>query len=427
MDKEYRTDREYSPSEIFRFNLNMWWLAGLFGLVCAALLGGYKAVSLEPYLEEHLYVERTQIQAALFLSNYSEGSPGERANNIMRMAKSNRAYQAFCKKTSDAPGLEEYREAFQMEQTEASDVVSLTVTYPVSFENFALDGEEDAYLFAENLIAVIGEIAEEMIGQPCVGVLDEPYVVRGQEKLQSYSISRTGYRNGVFKAATAGFLLGIFVEVVLYSLFLLLSRRPVNAEEVRRCLDMAVIGVVKREGDSRAALERAALLFGQESSGCERICCLPVGLDGSGTAKMLAGSIAREQKKTLLVDLADGSGGEHALSAYVLGKADRVRPLSADPYLDIVCRDQSAEEGFAIAGNRRFAAWLDEMDGVYDCIVVNGGDLAAGAEGYAAAKLCQKSFVACRRKAVSTELLSQVRNTAGADAAAVSGVLIYEY
>ena len=387
MDKEYRTDREYGPSEIFRFHLKMWWLAGLLGLVCAAVLGGYKYVSLEPYLEEHLYVEQTQIQAALFLSNYSEGSAGERANNIMRMAKSNRAYRAFCRNTGYTLTLEEYREAFQMEQTEASDVVSLSVVYPAAFEAFGIDGEEDALAFAGSLIAVMKEVAEEMINEPCVGILDEPYAVSVRVKQQGYSLSRAEYRNGILKAATAGFLLGVLVEVVLYSFWLILSRRPVNADEVRTCLDTAVIDVVKKEAEKRTGAEKTALFLSQGPSGCARVCCLPAGVDGSETAQMLAECLAGEQKKTLFIDLTPRKGGKNALSAYILGAAGQVQPLSVNPYLDIVCRDVSVEAGMTIAGNRKFASYLDEMDGRYDCIVINGGDLAERAEGYAAAKL----------------------------------------
>ncbi len=427
MDKEYRTDREYSPSEIFRFNLKMWWLAGLLGLVCAAVLGGYKYVSLEPYLEEHLYVEQTQIQAALFLSNYSEGSAGERANNIMRMAKSNRAYQAFCRNTGYVLTLEEYQDIFQMEQTEASDVVSLSVVYPAACETFGLEGEEEALVFAGSLIAVIQEVAEEMIKEPCVGILDEPYAVSHRVKLQGYSLSRAEYMNGILKASTAGFFLGVLVEVVLYSFCLILSRRPVNADEVRTCLDTAVIDVVKEETDRRTGAEKAALFLRQGTSDCNRVCCLPVGIDGSETAKMLAESFAREQRRTLFVDLSPRKGGENTVSAYIMGTAERVLPLSVNPYLDIVSRDISQEAGMTIAGNKRFASYLDEMDGAYDCIVINGGDLAERAEGYVAAKLCTKVFVVCARKAVKCETLYRVRNTAETDAIAINGVLIYEY
>ncbi len=208
MKKEYRMDREYSPTELIRYHLKMWWLALIFGLICAAMLGGYKYASLKPFLEDNLYEDRMQVRAALFVSNYSEGSVGERANNVIRMAKSNRAYRAFCEETENAPAFGDYQEAFELEQSEASDVLTLYVTYPSAGEEPALSGEEEALAFAESLIAVIGRVSEEMTGADCISVLDAPYVTQEVVKVRSFSVSAGELSGGVFKAATGDFCSG---------------------------------------------------------------------------------------------------------------------------------------------------------------------------------------------------------------------------
>jgi len=426
MKKEYRMDREYSPTELIRYHLKMWWLALIFGLICAAMLGGYKYASLKPFLEDNLYEDRMQVRAALFVSNYSEGSVGERANNVIRMAKSNRAYRAFCEETENAPAFGDYQEAFELEQSEASDVLTLYVTYPSAGEEPALSGEEEALAFAESLIAVIGRVSEEMTGADCISVLDAPYVTQEVVKVRSFSVSAGELSGGVFKAATAGLLLGVIVEVVCYSLWMLLCRRPKDAEEIRKSLDTAVIGVTGDGKDKKAVFGQAALYLKDDAVPCNRICCLPVGCPDAGVAETLAQRYAGEQKKTLLIDLADGRGGAHSISRFLLGQEKTAEPQKISEYLDAVCRDAEAEQGMDPVCSRRFAGYLDEMSSCYECIVIGSRDAGADAEGFAAAKLCGKVFVACGRKSVKTETLYAVRNAAELNDITIDGVLVYE-
>ena len=68
-----------------------------------------------------------------------------------------------------------------------------------------------------------------MIGADCVSVLDEPYVTQEIVKMQSYSISEDDFKRSIMKAVTAGVLLGIIVEIVLYTFWMLIYRKPKNA------------------------------------------------------------------------------------------------------------------------------------------------------------------------------------------------------
>ena len=62
----------------------------------------------------------------------------------------------------------------------------------------------------------------------------------------------------------------------------------------------------------------------------------------------------------------------------------------------------------------------------YECIVINSEDVSQSAEAYAAAKLCNKSFVACGRKTVKNESLYRAKNTANVNDIHIDGVLVYE-
>ena len=135
------------------------------------------------------------------------------------------------------------------------------------------------------------------------------------------------------------------------------------------------------------------------------------------------------KKKTLYIDLAvnEGNGEEaHSISSYILGEADHVEPLAMNGYLDSVSRNPAAEKGLDIAGNKRFAAFVDEMSQKYECIVINSTDAAKAAEAYSVSKLCNKTFVVCGRRNVKNEVLYRAKNTADVNGIHVDGVLIYE-
>lgn len=427
MNKEYKVDKEYSLVEIVRYNLRMWWLAVIFAFLCAGMLGGYKYASLHQYVENEMYSDKVQVRTALFMSNFSEGSVVERANNIIKISKSSRAYQNFCEITGYVLTMDEYQKLFDLEQTEASDVVTVYITYPAAYGDFAIMEEQDAIDFAEGLIETIDQTSREMIGETCVSVLDEPYMTREVQKMETYSITQEDFKKAILKAVTAGVLLGIIVEVVLYTFWMLMYKKPKNAEEIRECMDAAVIDVFTNGKDNEEAFKKVAMFLKDDTIKCNRVSCLNVQSPKKDAALKLAMSFANEQKKTLYIDLTADAGEEkNSVSNYILGEAKEVNPLQMNPYLDSVCRSPEKENGMNIVGNSRFSMYMDEMSKSYDCIVVNSADVTEAADGYIAAKLCNKTFVVCGRKNVKNEILYKVKNTAEVNGVVINGVLIYE-
>lgn len=429
MSKEYKVEREYSFAEIVRYNLRKWWLAVIFAVLCAAALGGYKYHSLKPYVENEAFSEKFQVQASLFVSDYSDENTVERAGNIIKIASSSKAYEKFCENTDYVLPLDNYQNVFKLDQTEVSDVVTVYVTYPVSYGEFALADEQSALTFTEALLKNTIQVADEVIGKKSVTLLDAPHSTHEVEKLQSYMITNDDFEKAVRKGIAAGVLLGIIVEVVLYTVWMLLYKKPKNAEEIRQCMDADIIDVIKNGRDDEEIFRKVALYLKNDENTCNRISCLSVKNPKTDTALKLALSYANEQKKTLYVDLTGTSADadeKSSISAYVLGKADSVTPHVMNAYLDSVHRNEAEEKDMNIAGNKRFAAYLDEMCQKYECIVINTADVTKAADGYIVSALCDRTVAVCGRKAVNNETLYKVKNTAAVNGIEISGVLVYE-
>ncbi len=429
MSKEYKVDKEYSFVEIVRYNLRMWWLAAIMAVLCAAALGGYKYISTHQYVENEMYENKQQIVASLFVSDYSDASVVERVGNVMKIAKSSRTYERFCQITGYDITLNEYLQLFDVQQGETSGIASFYVTFPAEAGNATLADEAIATKFVQGVLEATIQTSEEVIGVSGVSVLDAPYATSEIVKLKTYTISEEDFRKGVMKAVTAGVLLGIIVEIVFYTFWMLIYRKPKNAEEVRECLDANIIDVLKEGEDNENAFKKVALYLKDEEASCNKINCITLQCQKKDAALKLAMSYANEQKKTLYVDLSANEGtGENAnsISAYVLGEKDTVQPATMNAYLDSVCRNQKEENGLDIAGNKKFAAFIDEMSSKYECIVINSPDVTRNAEGYVAAKLCDKTFVVCGRKTVKNETLYRAKNTADVNGIRIDGVLIYE-
>lgn len=429
MSKEYRVDKEYSIAEIIRYNLKMWWIAAILAILCAGALGGYKYTTLHPYVEQEIYDNTQQVVAALFVSEYNDADSGSRVNNVRKIAASNRAYTNFKEITGYDLTVQEYQNIFDSEQGESSDVVYFYVTFPGNYGNFSISEETDAINFMDALIATTAQTCKELLGEECLSVLDAPYTTSEITKLKSYSITQEDFERAVFKAVTAGVLLGIIVEVVCYTFWMLLYRKPKNAEEIRECLDVDVIDVWKEGADNEEAFKKVALFLKEDEASCNKVNCLNLQCPKKDTALKLAMSYANEQKKTLYIDLAvnEGNGEDaHSISSYIIGESDHVEPLKMNNYLDSVSRNPAAEKGLDIAGNKRFAEFVDEMSGKYACIVINSTDVSRAAEAYSVAKLCNKTFVVCGRKTVKNETLYRAKNTADVNGIHIDGVLIYE-
>lgn len=427
MSREYKVDKEYSFVEILRYNLRMWWLAVIMAVVCAAALGGYKYTALHQYVENEIYENKQQVVASLFVSDYSGASVVERVGNVIKIAKSSRAHEKFCEEMNTTLTMDEYTSLFEVIQGEASGVASIYVTYPAAVGNVTIMDEETAAKFAKGVMNATMEVSKDVIGTDCVSVLDDPYATQEVVEIENYSISEDDFQKAVMKAVTAGVLLGIIVEVVFYTFWMLLYKKPKNAEEIRECFDANVIDVLKKDMDNEEAFKKVALYLDDVETSCNKISCISVHCPKKDAALKLAMSYANEQKKTLYVDLASEDGGnENSISEYVLGKATEVKPSQMNDYLDFVCRSQSKEAGMDIAGNKNFVRLIENMSTKYACIVINSRDAEESADAYTAAKLCNKTFVACGRKTVNNETLYRVKNTADVNGIRIDGVLIYD-
>lgn len=433
MNQEYRLDKEYTVLEIIRYNLKKWWLALICAAICAAALGGYKMVSLYPYLEKDAYENIHQVTATLYAQQYSDESAVERVTNIMRMAGSYRAYELVKEKTGLEMDYQSYQLVFDIMQGEAGDVATIYLTYPVNIGAFSIADENAALAFTNAIIEATDELSQELVGKKCFLVLDAPYLSNEVKEVESYSITKEDFQKGVLKAVTAGVLLGIIVEVVLYSFWLILSRKPKSVEEIRECLEVPVIDDIKPKNTNEEEVFKKVALFlrGKKDEAAEKKCvrinCMPVQCPKKDVALKLAMSYANEQKKTLFVDLStENRGTEYSISRYILGDEEMPKPDALNSYLDKVCRDTAEEKGFNIVMNDRFEAYLAQKGNEYDCIVVNSPDVAENADAYAAAKICDKTFVVCARTSVENEMLYRLKNTVNANGIVIEGVLVYE-
>lgn len=434
MNQKYQLDREYSIAEIIQCNLRRWWLALICAVVCAVVLGGYKYKSLEPYLEQNIYENVRQVVATLYVQTYSDESSTERANNLIRIAESNRTFEKVKEKLGCDIDYKTYQALFRMAQEETGDIVLLYLQYPIDTGDFSIAEEEDAIVFAQAVLDATAESATELNGQECFSVIDAPYASQENKKVENYFISEDDFKRGVMKGLVAGFLLGIIAEVALYSFWLVLYRKPKSAEEVCQILDVPVIDDVKTRKVSEEEVYKKVSLFlrkhmKERTNGCMRINCIPIGTVRRDVALKLAFSCANEQKKTLFIDLAidaERKDAKNSISQYILGESGEPVPSALNGYLDTICRDMAEEKNFDVVMHEKFAAYLNEMSEKYDYIVINSPNAGASADAYAASRLCNSSFVVCTRSGVDNEMLCRLKNTADAQKITIEGVLVYE-
>lgn len=424
MSKEYRAGKEYSLFEIIQYNLKMWWLAGIMVVIFAALLGGYKVVTLRPYVENEVYQDKMQVKSAFYVSQFNNGSVVERANDIMKIADSSRTYEIFREKTGYQLTIEEYCNMFDAEQTEASNVVTFYITFPYTHGNFSINDEKEGMAFMEGLVEAVDLASQELTGEKALLVLDEPYATKEVEKLVSFSISQSDYKKAIVKAVTAGICLGIIVEVALYTLWMLLYKKPKNAKEIQECLGADIVDVFKKESQSPESYRKAAM-FLKGDKAHNIINCIPVNARTDDPIK-IAMCYANEQKKTLFLDMEDSDDKEHSISGYVIGKAQKVNPEKMNDYLETVHRSLKMENGFDIAGTEKFAEYLANVSREYDYIVIGSRDIAKAAEGYRLAELSGKTLILCNRKRTGNEQLYEIRNTMEINDLSIDGVLVYD-
>ena len=432
MNKGYQLEREYSIGEIIRYNLKMWWLALICAVVCAAALGGYKFVSLYPYIEKDNFENVQQVEASIYVKPYSDASSLERVNNIIKISDSHTAYEMVIEQTGYELDYATYKKLFEVALEESGDVAILSVTYPVNTGTFNLADETVAMEFANEVLDATKVIADDLIGKNAFAVLDAPHLTSELREVETYFITEDDFEKGVFKGLTAGVILGVMVEVILYTFWMLLYKRPKNVEEIRQCIDAPIIDSLKdnNSGEEDAFKKIALFLSGEkEENKCLKVACLPAECAKKDVALKLAMSYANEQKKTLFIDLSCGkenADAKNSISGYVLGEAEMPQAKALNNYLDVVCRNVNTEKGFNVVMNDRFAEYVATKGEEYACIVIGGADVSENADAYAAAKLCDKTFLVCGRKTVKNETLYRVKNTADVNGIRIEGVLVYE-
>ena len=430
MDREYKLDREYSVMEIIRYNLRMWWLAVLLAIVCGLLLGGYKFVSNYEFTERSLYKNVNQIAATLYVKNYNSESATERVGTVVRIVTSQSVYDRLIEKNGYDLTFQGYKLLVGAAQTEVSDFATVYVNYPASHDVFYIPDEVGATVFLNEIIEATDEVAQELLGTDVIDVLDEPYKNVRIEQIETFAMTEEEFWRDVMKGATAGFLLGIIVEVVCYSFWMMLYKKPKDVEEIRQCLEAPIIDDWKQNMDNEEAFQKVALFLKKESDGaCLRVNCINVQSPKRDTASKLAMSFANSQKKTLFIDLASGESGgmgENSISRYLLGEAEAPKPIALSQNLDLVCRSIADEDGRNIVMSDRFAEYVEEKSREYAYIVINSADAVKSADVYATAKLCDRNIVICGRKTVTNESLYRVRNAVDVHDIPVDGILVYE-
>lgn len=436
MNKEYRLDREYSVGEIIRYNLRRWWLAVICAAVCAAALGGYKFIALYPYVEKEAFEDIYQVEAMLYVNSYSEEGATERVSNLIQLTGSYRMYELVKEKTGADMSFKTFRLLYKIEQSAAGDVVTIDLRYPLNAGDINIEDENGALLLVNALLEAMDEVAADVIGADSYVVIDEPHAIKGNQEIESYGIKEEEFQRSILKAVAAGILLGIMAEVVLYTFWMLLYKRPKNAEEIRQCLDVPVIDDLKSDDTKEEEAYKKTALFLEKSCGdqsegrnCLAINCMSVGCAKKGAALKLAMSFANEQKKTLLIDLSgdkENKGTPNSISRYILGETEMPGPNALNNYLDVVCRTVSEEKGFQLVMNERFASYINGKRGEYDYIVVNNPDVTENMDAYVVSGLCDRTLCVCARKRVTNEMLYRLKNTAEVNRIAIEGVLVYE-
>lgn len=430
MNKGYQLEKEYSIGEIIRYNLKMWWLAVIFAVVCAAALGGYKFVSLYPYIEKDNFECVQQVKSSVYAKPYNDSDSAERVNNVVKIIESYSAYEMVVQQTGYELDYGTYLKLFDVELEDSGDMAIICVAYPVNTGTFNMADENIAMEFSNAMLNATTVIADDLIGKDAIAVLDTPHLTSELREVETYFITKDDFKKGVFKGLTAGVILGIMVEVVLYTFWMLLYKKPKNVEEIRQCIDAPIIDSLKNDNsDEEDAFKKIALFLRGDKEESLKVACLSAECAKKDVALKLAMSYANEQKKTLYIDLTTGkenADAKNSISSYVLGEAEMPEAKALNNYLDVVCRNVNAEKGFNVVMNERFAEYVAKMGEEYACIVVGGGDVTESADGYAAAKLCDKTFLVCGRKTVKNETLYRVKNTADVNGICIEGVLVYE-
>lgn len=219
--REYKVGEEYSVWEMIRCNLRVWWLMLLGALIGAVFLGGYIYASNRQYVVDDKYEETYRVEASMCVNAYSNESAAERVGTVTKTAVSRSAYEKLIENTGYDLEFLGYQQMFDFQTTDSSDIIMLYVDYPDSYGAFSISDETMALEFAQNVIQAVDETTQELMGEACIKVLDEPYVADPISKKYAFAITHEEFPYEISKAVAAGAILGIIVEVALYTWFLM--------------------------------------------------------------------------------------------------------------------------------------------------------------------------------------------------------------
>lgn len=219
--RKYRIDEEYSVWQIIRCNLRTWWLMLLCAAIGAVVLGGYVYVTDRAYVVEDKFEEQYRVEATLCVNAYSDESAAERVGTVTKTAVSRSAYEKLLENTDYDLDFLGYQQLFDLQVTDSSDIISVFVDYPSEYGDFSISDEKAALEYAENVVNAIDDTMMELMGEDCIKVLDEPYIADPIVNEYAFSITGEEFPREIWKAATAGALLGILVEVAIYTWFLI--------------------------------------------------------------------------------------------------------------------------------------------------------------------------------------------------------------
>lgn len=223
--EEYKLDAEYSVWELIRCNLQVWWLLLAAALIGAALFGGYIYASNRPFIVADKYEELYRVEASLCVTAYSNESAMERVGTVTKAAVSRTAYEKLLKNTGYDLEFLGYQQLFDLQMTDSSDIIMLYVYYPSEYGSFSIPDEEAALEYAGHVMDAIDQTTSELMGTTCVKFLDQPYAADPIEKKYAFAITEEEFPGEIRKAATAGAMFGVILEVALYTWYLMARKK----------------------------------------------------------------------------------------------------------------------------------------------------------------------------------------------------------
>ena len=228
--KQSGIEKEYTVWQIIQGNLKVWWMILLGALAGAFLLGGYKYYVNRSFVSEKNYENDYRVMASLFVEEYSGESAAERVGTVIRIADSRSTYEKMKQLSGYDMEYLAYQDMFDLEQGESSDVITVHVKYPRTYEGFSLKNEEDALEFAGYLLDAVGDTVRDNIGKNGVHVLDEPYVADAQKRYLAYAPTLREFKQEIAKAAVAGAFFGMIIEVAVYAGVQMSGKKERNTE-----------------------------------------------------------------------------------------------------------------------------------------------------------------------------------------------------